>query len=83
MMNDCCIEIEVGDERPSFSPFSVVGSAFWRLDGDWLRRRGGGLKLCGCMMEPIFPDAAFLVRVGLEAAKVCLRLMVGEFPYSS
>lgn len=36
----------------------------------------------GCMMDPIFPEAAFFVRVGL-AAKVAPRLIVGEWPKSS
>jgi len=31
------------------------------------------------MIEPILPEAAFFVRVGL-AAKVAPRLMVGELP---
>jgi len=77
MMNDYCIEIDVGDERPSFSPFSAVSAALARFEGDWLRRRGGGLKFTGCMIEPILPEAAFFVRVGLLlAANVIPRFTV-------
>lgn len=46
-MNDCYIEMEVGEDRPSF--FSPPSSPpFFFLLGDWLRFLAGMVKSIGC-----------------------------------
>jgi hypothetical protein len=47
IMNDCCIEMEVGEESPSFFSSPPSPLPFFLL-GDWLRFLVGIVRSMGC-----------------------------------